>query len=201
MFSYIKGTLTYKHNSLLVVEAGGIGYKISTPVTTVERCGSIGDEVKIFTYLYVRENFVELIGFLTMEELSMFELLISVSGVGPKAALSISAMMSPTKFSLAVVSNDSKAISKAPGIGLKTAQRLILELKDKMKKQQMSTNEVLDVDDTDDFSGGSKLGEAISALMVLGYSSYEASRSVSAVYNDSMELEDIIKASLRGLMK
>ena len=201
MFSYIKGTLTNKHNSLLVVEAGGIGYKISTPVTTVERCGSIGDEVKIFTYLYVRENFVELIGFLTMEELSMFELLISVSGVGPKAALSISAMMSPTKFSLAVVSNDSKAISKAPGIGLKTAQRLILELKDKMKKQQMSTNEVLDVDDTDDFSGGSKLGEAISALMVLGYSSYEASRSVSAVYNDSMELEDIIKASLRGLMK
>ncbi|HZK69938.1 MAG TPA: Holliday junction branch migration protein RuvA [Clostridia bacterium] len=201
MFSYIKGTLTYKHNSLLVVEAGGIGYKISTPVTTVERCGSIGDEVKIFTYLYVRENLVELIGFLTMEELSMFELLISVSGVGPKAALSISAMMSPTKFSLAVVSNDSKAISKAPGIGLKTAQRLILELKDKMKKQQMSTNEVLDVDDTDDFSGGSKLGEAISALMVLGYSSYEASRSVSAVYNDSMELEDIIKASLRGLMK
>lgn len=201
MFSYIKGTLTYKHNSLLVVEAGGIGYKISTPVTTVERCGSIGDEVKIFTYLYVRENFVELIGFLTMEELSMFELLISVSGVGPKAVLSISAMMSPTKFSLAVVSNDSKAISKAPGIGLKTAQRLILELKDKMKKQQMSTNEVIDVDDTDDFSGGSKLGEAISALMVLGYSSYEASRSVSAVYNDSMELEDIIKASLRGLMK
>ena len=201
MFSYIKGTLTYKHNSLLVVEAGGIGYKISTPVTTVERCGSIGDEVKIFTYLYVRENFVELIGFLTMEELSMFELLISVSGVGPKAALSISAMMSPTKFSLAVVSNDSKAISKAPGIGLKTAQRLILELKDKMKKQQMSTNEVIDVDDTDDFSSGSKLGEAISALMVLGYSSYEASRSVSAVYNDSMELEDIIKASLRGLMK
>src|SRR5665647_1009924 len=201
MFSYIKGALTYKHNSLLVVEAGGIGYKISTPVTTVERCGSIGDEVKIFTYLYVRENLVELIGFLTMEELSMFELLISVSGVGPKAALSISAMMSPTKFSLAVISNDSKAISQAQGIGLKTAQRLILELKDKMKKQQMSTNEVLDVDDTDDFSGGSKLGEAISALMVLGYSSYEASRSVSAVYNDSMELEDIIKASLRGLMK
>ena len=200
MFSYIKGALTYKHNSLLVVEAGGIGYKISTPITTLERCGSIGDEVKIFTYLYVRENLVELIGFLTMEELSMFELLISVSGVGPKAALSISAMMSPTKFSIAVISNDSKAISKAQGIGLKTAQRLILELKDKMKKQQMSTNIEPIVDD-DDFSGGSKLSEAISALMVLGYSSYEASRAVSAVYSDSMELEDIIKASLRGLMK
>ena len=201
MFSYIKGELTYKLNSVLVVEAGGIGYKISTPVTTVERCGSIGDEVKIFTYLYVRENLVELIGFLTMEELSMFELLISVSGVGPKAALSISAMMSPTKFSLAVLSNDSKAISKAPGIGLKTSQRLILELKDKMKKQQITHNEVSTIDDAEDFSKGSKLSEAINALMVLGYSSYEASRSVSAVYSDSMELEDIIKASLRGLMK
>ena len=201
MFSYIKGALTYKHNSLLVVEAGGIGYKISTPVTTIERCGGLGEEVKIFTYLYVRENLVELIGFLTMEELSMFELLIAVSGVGPKAALSISAMMSPTKFSLAVISNDSKAISQAQGIGLKTAQRLILELKDKMKKQQTSSNITTIVNDDDDVRGGSKLSEAISALMVLGYTSFEASRSVSAIYSDSMELEDIIMASLRGLMK
>ena len=202
MYSYIKGTLTYKHDNQLVIETGGIGYKISTPVTTVEKCGSIGDEIQVYTYLYIRENMMELIGFLSMEELSMFELLITVSGVGPKAALSICSLMSPSKFSLAVITGDSGAIKKAQGIGLKTSQRIILELKDKLKKKHNDIDSNFEgFMDDEDPGTGSKISEAVSALMVLGYSSYESGRAVSAVYSDSLELEEVVKLSLKRLIK
>ena len=203
MFSYIKGTLEYKFKDVVVVETGGVGYKINTPVTTVERCPDTGQEIKIYTYLYVRENIVDLIGFLTMEELSMFELLITVSGVGPKAALSIGSVLSPSKFSLAVITNDIKSITKAQGVGPKVAQRIILELKDKMKKSNADMDDELDRILEDDMTdaGSSKMNEAVSALMVLGYSNFEANRAVQKAYDENADLELIVKEALKSLVK
>ncbi len=202
MFSYIKGAIAFKHNNTIVVEASGIGYKISTSTVTLEKCGEVGANVQIFTYLYVRENIVDLIGFMSREELTMFELLITVSGVGPKAALAICGIMSPSKFSLAVISDDYAAIAMASGIGPKSAKRIILELKDKMKKTLSASAE----DGTDGGTGGAAAGgksfdEAVSALIVLGYSPKESWRAVKSVYKDEMELESIVKNALMSLMK
>ncbi|MCX7921676.1 MAG: Holliday junction branch migration protein RuvA [Clostridia bacterium] len=201
MFAYIKGNLEYKHNEYVVVEANGIGYKIYTSLSTIEAIGSIGGQVKIYTHLYVREDIMSLYGFLTQEELGMFELLISVSGVGPKAAISVLSSVSPSKFGLAVITDDAKTLTKAQGIGNKMAQRIILELKDKIKKEQlMAVNEIKE-DKAVESRENSRVSEAISALMVLGYTPLEASRAVSAVYTDDMELEAIIKLALKGLVR
>lgn len=202
MFAYIKGRLEYKSGDYIVVEANGVGYRINTALSTIETIGPVGTEVRVYTHLYVREDIMALYGFLTQEELGMFELLITVSGVGPKAALSLISTLTPSKFSLAVITEDAKALTKAQGIGNKMAQRVILELKDKIRKEQLAAAE----------TGGSqsavtpvrentRAAEAISALMVLGYTALEASRAVSAVYSDDMDLEDIIKSSLKGLAK
>jgi len=202
LFAYIKGRLEYKSGDYIVVEANGVGYRINTALSTIETIGPVGTEVRVYTHLYVREDIMALYGFLTQEELGMFELLITVAGVGPKAALSLISTLTPSKFSLAVITEDAKALTKAQGIGNKMAQRVILELKDKIRKEQLAAAE----------TGGSqsavtpvrentRAAEAISALMVLGYTALEASRAVSAVYSDDMDLEDIIKSSLKGLAK
>jgi Holliday junction DNA helicase RuvA len=137
MFAYIKGKLDYKHNEYIVVEANGVGYKINTALSTIEKIGSLGDEVKVYTHLYLREDIINLYGFGSQEELGMFELLISVSGVGPKAALSVISSVPTSKFGLAVITDDVKTLTRAQGIGNKMAQRIILELKDKIKKEQL----------------------------------------------------------------
>lgn len=201
MFAYIKGKLAYKHNDSIVVEANGVGYKIFTALSTIEAVGAVGDEVRIYTHLYVREDMMNLYGFFTQEELGMFELLITVSGVGPKAAISLLSSVSPSKFGLAVITDDAKTLTKAQGIGSKMAQRIILELKDKMKKEQLvavggGKEEAKAVN-----RESSKVSEAISALMVLGYTALEASKAVSAVYSEDMDLEAIIKDSLKGLVR
>jgi Holliday junction DNA helicase RuvA len=201
VFAFIKGTLAYKHNEYMVVEANGVGYKIYAPLTSIESAGPVGQEVKIYTYLHVREDVMNLYGFMTQEEMGMFELLITVSGIGPKVALSLISTISPSKFGLAVITDDIKTLTKAQGIGRKMAQRIILELKDKIKKEQLATvksdeDEVLNIG-----SDNSRVSEAISALMVLGYTPLEASRAVSAVYSEDMDLESIIKSSLKGLAK
>jgi Holliday junction DNA helicase RuvA len=201
MYAYIKGLLTYKHNEYIVVEANGVGYKLLTPMSTIESVGVVGAEVKVFTHLYVREDIMSLFGFMTQEELGMFELLISVSGVGPKAAISLISAISPSKFGLAVITDDAKTLTRAQGIGNKMAQRVILELKDKIKKEQVAAlnndkEAKLDVQKT-----SSRSSEAISALMVLGYTPLEASRAVAAVYSEEMDLETIIKDALKGQMK
>ena len=201
MFAYIKGSLSYKHGETIVVEANGIGYKIHTALSTIECIGSMGAEIKVFTHLYVREDMMSLYGFLTQEELGMFELLLSVSGVGPKAATSVISAVSPSKFGLAVITDDIKTLTKAQGIGNKMAQRIILELKDKIKKEQLvEANTLIDGKNTIN-RDSSRASEAISALMVLGYTPLEASRAVSAVYAEDMDLESVIRGALKGLVR
>lgn len=201
MFAYIRGKLDYKHNDYVVVEANGIGYKIFTSLSTIGNIGGVGEEVKVYTHFYVREDIMSLYGFITQEELSMFELLIGVSGVGPKAAVSLLSSISPSKFSLAVITDDTKSLTKAQGIGNKMAQRIILELKDKINKEQLSAQSGVELNKGDLDKDESRVSEAISALMVLGYTPAEASKAVSAVYKEDMDLESIIKSALKGLVR
>jgi Holliday junction DNA helicase RuvA len=201
LFAYIKGRLSYKHNDYLIVESNGIGYRVFTSLATVESIGSVDDEVKLYTHLYVREDNISLYGFGTEEELGMFELLIGVSGVGPKVAISALSAMSPSRFSLAVITDDIKALTKAQGIGKKIAQRIILELKDKISKEQLTAKDNLELEKENIDKESSRVSEAISALMILGYTSVEASKAVMSVYSEDIELEVIVKNALKGLAK
>ncbi|MEN6314757.1 MAG: Holliday junction branch migration protein RuvA [Clostridiaceae bacterium] len=201
MYAYIKGKLEARGGDYLIIEAGGVGYKIFTSLSTLEIAGQQGNEFKAYTHLYVREDIMSLYGFATQEELGMFELLLTVSGVGPKAALSLLSAVSPSKFGLAVITDDTKTLTRAQGIGAKMAQRIILELKDKIKKQQLALNTGTGYETASVSAESSRLSEAVSALMVLGYTPAEASRAVAAVYSDDLDLETIIKNSLKGLIR
>ncbi|NLG88733.1 MAG: Holliday junction branch migration protein RuvA [Clostridiaceae bacterium] len=200
MFAYIKGVLTAKGQDYVVIETGAVGYRIGVTSNTLERLDAIGSEVKMHTHLNVREDGLSLYGFLTEEELKMFEQLIKVSGVGPKAALSVVSVMHPSQFGLSVLTDDVNAFTKAPGIGKKTAMRIIFELKDKLKKERESDIEALsgsEITGADKPAG--KIQEAAGALIMLGYSAYEANRAVSRVYSDDKSLEDIIRDALKSL--
>ncbi|WP_024831650.1 Holliday junction branch migration protein RuvA [Ruminiclostridium josui] len=201
MFAYIKGTVEVKNNDSIIVEAGGIGYRIFTALSTINNMGQPGTPVKIYTHYYVREDIAALYGFGTVEELSMFEMLLAVSGVGPKAAISLISTLSPSRFALAVVSQDTKSLTKAPGIGMKMAQRIILELKDKISKEQLTASIPEVASDNIGTSGDSVLSEAVSALMVLGYGSVEASSIINGIYEEGMSVEDLIKKALKSLSK
>ena len=201
MFAYIKGVLAAKGQDYIVVETGSIGYRIVVPTNTFEKLNSIGSEVKMHTYLNVREDGWILFGFLTEEELKMFEQLIKVSGVGPKVAMSVVSVMHPSQFGLAVLTDDVNAFVKAPGIGKKTAMRIIFELKDKLKKEISSDIEALPSSGTGGIDKpASKIQEAISALIMLGYSGHEANSAVSRVFSDDKSLEDIIRDALKSLV-
>lgn len=198
MYYYISGILAYTDPSFAVIDAGGVGYKLFITGTTLGKLASAaGQKVKLFTYLSVREDAMELYGFYTEEELSCFRLLISVSGVGAKSAVSILSLYSPERFALAVTTGDAKALSKASGIGAKTAARIVLELKDKMKKEIEVTEEVFREDTP---VGNDSLSEARSALLLLGYSSAEASGALRGL-SPELSVEDAIKAALKKLMK
>lgn len=201
MFAYIRGKLAYKHNDYIVVEANGVGYKIYTSLSTIQNVEPVGSEVKIYTYLYVREDMMNLYGFLTQEELGMFELLLSVSGVGPKAAISVISSMSPSKFGLSVITNDYKALTKAQGVGNKMAQRIILELKDKISKMELTDNCSDEDEVNNEVKDNSRFSEAVSALMVLGYTASEANKAVASVYMDNMDIETVIKNALKALVR
>lgn len=203
MLAYIKGILEIKTKGYIVVEAGGLGYKIFMPESTIANTGNIGDKVQIYTFMRVREDDVSLYGFLTNEELRMFELLLSVGGIGAKGALGILSNITPSQFALAVISNDVAILKKVPGIGPKTAQRAILELKDKFKKEQEisiaegeETSNIEQVIKEDE-----KVSEAISALQVLGYSKREIVEALQAIEVTSLSVEDIIKKGLANLAK
>lgn len=203
MLAYIKGILEIKTKGYIVVEAGGLGYKIFMPESTIANTGNIGDKVQIYTFMRVREDDVSLYGFLTNEELRMFELLLSVGGIGAKGALGILSNITPSQFALAVISNDVAILKKIPGIGPKTAQRAILELKDKLKKEQEisiaegeETSNIEQVIKEDE-----KVSEAISALQVLGYSKREIVEALQAIEVTSLSVEDIIKKGLANLAK
>ena len=203
MLAYIKGILEIKTKGYIVVEAGGLGYKIFMPESTIANTGNIGDKVQIYTFMRVREDDVSLYGFLTNEELRMFELLLSVSWIGAKAALGILSNITPSQFALAVISNDVTILKKVPGIGSKTAQRAILELKDKLKKEQeISIEEGEEVSNIEqDIKENEKVSEAISALQVLGYSKREIVEALQTVEVTSLSVEDIIKKGLVNLAK
>ena len=197
MFYYIKGEIAHKGQNFVAVDVNGVCYKIYTSLSCIGRCGEVGGKAKFFTHLHLREDIMDLYGFTTQEELTMFEHLISVTGVGPKAGLSILSVTSPEKFALAVVTGDTKTLTKASGVGPKMAQRVILELKDRLKNEDISA--VMDIDDDMDYSGDS-MSEAVNALVVLGYAPQEAKKAI--VGADSCgSVEEIIKFALKKLMK
>lgn len=196
MFYYISGEYVHAGQGFAVVDCGGVGYRLTVSSTAAARIGRVGDKVKIYTYLNVREDGVELFGFYSMEEHSSFLLLTSVSGVGPKAAMSVLSTMTPEAFAMAVASGDAKGFTRCPGVGLKTAQRIILELKDKIAKDFASQDD----GGGEPVSASSKQSDAINALAVLGYSRSEAAAAIKGC-DQSAPLEDIIKAALKGLMK
>lgn len=203
MISYIKGNLEIKTKGYIVVETAGIGYKIYMPESTISKLGNIGENVKIHTFMRVREDDVSLYGFITNEELRMFELLLSVSGIGAKGALTILSNVTPSSFAIAVISSDVNVLKKLPGIGPKTAQRVILELKDKLKKEQEIVPE--DSNETnalqEAISDDEKIAEAVSALQVLGYSRKEIADALAKVNMEQLSVEDIIRKGLGNLAK
>ena len=195
MYYYIKGTLVQKNDNYIVVDANGVGYMIYTSLNSMQNTGEVGKKITIYTYLQVREDVMDLFGFTTIEEKNMFMHLISVSGVGPKAALYILSVTTPAKFALAVITNDVKTITKASGVGPKMAQRVILELKDKMKTDELE----IDLEDESDDILSDNRSEAISALVVLGYSSNDAQKAVKGI-DGTLSVEEIIKKALAGLL-
>ena len=195
MYYYIKGTLVQKSDNYIVVDAHGVGYMIYTSLNSIQNAGEAGKKITIYTYLHVREDVMDLFGFTTIEEKNMFMQLISVSGVGPKAALSILSVTTPAKFAVAVITNDVKTITKASGVGPKMAQRVILELKDKMKTDELE----IDLEDESDDILSDNRSEAISALVVLGYSSNDAQKAVKGI-DGTLSVEEIIKKALAGLL-
>lgn len=207
MFYYISGKLVHLEPTFAVLDVGGVGYRLTVSGTTYEamppRSVSNPPEVKLFTYLAIREDDIELFGFASQAELSTFRMLLTVSGVGPKAAMAVLSLLSPEKFALAVCTDDRKTISRANGIGPKTAARIILELKDKLLKESGGVigDGAVAPSVTPSVGGRGKLNEAIEALTVLGYSRPEALTALKSVDTDKLELEAIIRAALKNLNK
>ena len=212
MIHFIKGQLDTVAEQQIVVENRGIGYEILVPASVIQKLPRIGNEVKIYTYMHVREDAMQLYGFMTKDEREMFQLLITVNGIGPKGALGILSIMDTDALRFAILSDDAKSISKAPGIGAKTASKLILELKDKVDFEEAVDTMLT----ADKFLKGGMMGDqiimfisqifnglkigSVYSLVALGYSSTEAVKAVKKVtLTEEMTTEDILKASLKYL--
>ena len=200
MFAYIKGNLEEKSSNYVVIDVGGIGYKIFMSNISINEIGEIGKIVKVHTYYYVREDNISLYGFLTRDELKMFELLLSVSGIGAKSAIAMLSNITPAGFACAIISNNVALLKKIPGIGPKTAQRIILELQDKLKSEQEITNgennskiEVIE--------NNENVEEAIQALQILGYNKKEIDKAFEKIANKDVSVEELIKKGLSILSK
>lgn len=196
MYAFIRGYLAEKDQNSAVIDAGGVGYLLSISYSTYAALPELGEEVKLYSHLSVREDAMELFGFADREELSVFKMLITVSGVGPKAALAILSELSPGRFALAVSAGDVKALTKAAGVGPKLAQRIVLELKDKIAKSgaEIPTGGA----DFLEAPAGSNAEEAAKALVVLGYSANEARAAVAKCQGDTVE--ELIRLALKQLM-
>ena len=204
MFYHIAGALVHKEESFAVIDCGGVGYRLTVSLHTAEALGYPDGEkrVKLYTYLQVREDGVELFGFYTEDELAAFRLLISVSGVGPKAAMAILSLLTPEKLALAVASEDIKAISRASGVGPKTAARVVLELRDKFKGiSPVGTAGVSSLSTAPATPSGGKLGEALEALTVLGYGRAEVTEALRRMDTANLSVEQIITAALKYFAK
>lgn len=194
MFAYIKGALELKSNGYIVIDINGLGYKIFMSQNNIDTIGELHNIIKVFTYVKVREDDISIYGFKTQEQLKMFELLISVSGVGAKSALVMLSCIEPSDFAIAVISNDVKVLTKVPGIGNKSAQRIILELKDKLKEEQLE--EKLKDSSKKLKDNSENINEAISGLMVLGYSKKDIEKAFEHLDIDNLSIEDLIKKGL-----
>lgn len=201
MIAFIKGTVAGIGKEQVILDNQGIGYGIYVPQTVLEQIPQNGEEVKLYTYMHVREDAMQLFGFLRQEDKEIFKLLLGVSGIGPKGALGILSTISPDDLRFAVLAGDAKAISKAPGIGSKTAQKVIIELKDKLK-----------IEDAWDLAAQSASAapavttavkqDAIEALTALGYGTTQAAKAVSMVeITETMQVEDVLKQALRNISK
>lgn len=204
MISYIRGELADVREDQVVIDVGGVGYGIFMSGSDIARLPSTGQEVKINTYLHVKEDVMQLFGFLTRDGLEVFRLIIGVSGIGPKGGLGILSALGPDDLRFAVASNDVKAIQAAPGIGKKTAEKLILELKDKLKLEDALENAANAVQNTADTSAGmanEMTGEAVQALVALGYGNTEALKAVRQVeITEEMSVEDVLRQSLKYML-
>ncbi len=206
MIAYVKGELILVAEDGVIVEASGLGYDIKMPLSSLSNLPRIGNIVTIYTYLYVREDNVGLFGFLTREDLNIFKLLITVNGIGPKGALGILSSITPDDLRFAVLSEDTKTIAKAPGIGAKTAGKLIIELKDKLKlsdafEERLAKNLGGDLAIKNEGNAIYEVRkEGIEALTALGYSAAEAAKAIGAVeIKEDMTVEDVLKLSLKNL--
>ena len=197
MLAYIKGSLEIKNNDYVVIDVGGLGYKVNMSKKAIEKVGNIGEKVKVYTYYRVREDDISIFGFNTNDELRMFELLLSVSGVGAKVALTILSNIEITEFALAVITDDVNKIVKIPGIGKKSAQRIILELKDKLKAQELAEAEEQGEEKLNKQEKNSEaVEEAISALQILGYGKKEIEKAFEKLANKNVSVEELIKKGL-----
>ncbi len=197
MFYYIEGTVALTEGQTAVIDTGGVGYACNTTLNTLSQI-EVGKRARLYTYTHIREDIFDIYGFATREELSCFKMLIGVTGVGPKAASTMLSAVSPEQLAMAVITEDEKMLTQAPGIGKKTAQRIILELKDKMKKEQLASASYKGISSSK-LGFGSKASEALNALGVLGYTSQEASYAMQGLDTESLAVEDIIKQALRRM--
>ena len=200
MFYYVSGPVAHMEANLAVIDCGGGGYACRTTSHTLSKLKQ-GEKAKLFTHLNTREDAVELFGFGTQEELNLFRQLISVSGVGPKAALSILSATTPANLALSIITGDEKALTCAPGIGKKIAQRVILELKDKLAAEEAVVSGKGSVPVTIGGLPHSKKSEATAALAVLGYGSAEIAAALKGIDMDALSLEDVIRQALKKMMK
>ncbi|MCQ2492171.1 MAG: Holliday junction branch migration protein RuvA [Lachnospiraceae bacterium] len=199
MIAFVKGILEAVYSDGVIIDHQGIGFDIKTPylMDRLPRCGS---EVKLFTHMYVREDAIGLFGFPTMEELEVFRLLISVNGIGPKAALAVLSTMTVKDLKLAVISDDVKAITKTPGIGPKGAKRLILDLKDKLVIDDVEEDD-MPLDDVFEPARADAVAETAQALVSLGYSNSEAYAAIKGVEGkEEMDVETLLKAALKKMV-
>ena len=195
MISYINGVLTFKGQDFVIIETGGVGFNITVSPATISALSATDSKIKLFTYMNVKEDAISLFGFLTMEELNMFNRLITVKGVGPKGATALLASLTPAQIALAIITDDAKTLSCGQGIGKKTAQQIILDLKDKTKTEDAAgsfTSGAVSAANDD-----SAAAEAIEALLTLGFGKPESQKAVSAVMDENLTAAELISRALK----
>ncbi|MDP4153732.1 MAG: Holliday junction branch migration protein RuvA [Bacillota bacterium] len=199
MFAYLQGEITGMDDSSIIVDVGGVGFRCSTTANTMKQVGGTGVKAKIFTYMNVREDAIDLFGFYTENELFCFKQLISVTGVGPKVALAILSEVTPDTLASSIARGDIKALTRAPGVGPKLAQRIAMELRDKLGSGASNSDD--QAAQSLNFTTNGKDDEAIDALMVLGYTQSEAKNAVKSLNTADMSVEDIVRIALKSLMR
>ena len=202
MISYVRGELVAIEEDKVILDINGVGFGIYMPAQAMSMLPPLGEEIRLHTYMNVREDAMQLFGFLTKDDLKVFKLLIGVSGIGPKGGLSILSQLSPDDLRFAVMANDAKTISSAPGIGKKTAEKLIIELKDKLSIEDVLNKAVENETATTVTNAGNEIqAEAVQALVALGYGSTESTKAVKKVLLDeNTTVEDVLKQALKNMM-